>query len=93
MLEELYLERARLLVRLRELDVAIESYENGTPRKIITRKNLRNTYLAGVIVYADPGLSVVAKASAHRGFVSAEGVAILTAQLLIDDDYISLLVD
>jgi len=78
---ELIKERADLLSRIEEINAALAMLGNPAAAiKIETRRNLRNTYVLGVAVYADAELTKEAHSADHGGFVTAEDAALLQAR-------------
>lgn len=89
--ETLLKERASLLARLEEIEKALELA--GKPLKahrIYTRRNLRNSYLASVEVYADEKLTIPQDVFAHEGYISGEAAATLTSAGEVDGDLIQI---
>jgi hypothetical protein len=89
--EALLRERSELLARLNVINQALKDLEAPTKAiPIDTRRNLRNTYLPNVTVYADEAMTKRQSDDAHSGFVSAAGAAKLRAAGDVDGDYIRL---
>jgi len=88
---ELTKERARLLIRIEEINAALALLEvPGKAVEIDTRRNLRNTYMPGITVYADNTLTGLADEGSHGGWITAEDAAILRTEYAadIEDGYI-----
>jgi hypothetical protein len=82
---ELTKERASLLVRIEEINAALALLE--TPCKAVeisTRRNLQNTYMPGVTVYASKKLMTLVNESSHEGWITAEDAATLRTEYTDD---------
>ena len=90
----LTVERAKLLVRLKEIEAALALLKNpGKAVEIYTHRNLRNTYLGDVSVYTDESLTVREATSSHSGWITAEDAAYLRSEFAdaIEEQGISIL--
>ena len=84
-------ERAELLARIEEINAALALLK--TPCKAVeisTQRNLRNTYMPGITVYASEALTALANESSHEGWITAEDAAILRTEYTdeLEDGYI-----
>ncbi len=67
---ELLARRAKIIEELKRIDEALELLKDSTsPVKIGTRRNLRNSRLAGVTVYESSELLRPQDESAHEGYI------------------------
>jgi len=89
---ELFERRANLLQELENIEQALAYLECGEPVAIRTHKNLRNTYLGNVPVYADKALTRFQKSARHTGWVCAEDAAWLRVNFAdeIENEYLTL---
>ena len=74
-------ERAELLVRIEEINAALALLK--TPCRAVaisTQRNLRNTYMPGVTVYATERLAMLINESSHDGWITAEDAAVLRTE-------------
>lgn len=78
---ELTKERASLLARIEEINAALVLLEApGKAVEIDTRRNLHNTYMPGITVYASPELLALASLQQHGRYITAEDAAILRTE-------------
>ena len=75
--------RVELLAEVARLDAAIKAASAGV-YEVETHRNIRNTFpltvdprASGVLVFADEGLTRLAREQAHSGFVSGADAAYL----------------
>jgi len=86
-LDELIERRAELMKELDAVNGAIELLGKGASAvRIRTRKNIKNSRLAGITVYSDEKLTKVAPISDAGGFISSASLAHLRLEVGYDED-------